>query len=65
MPATRLAVLGDAAVLDVDPCPELVGEAEAIGVAQRVEGVDVVGRRVVVMGDAHLERHLGHSLDGL
>ena len=43
--------------------PWPVGEAEPIGGPQRFEVFDDVGRRVVVMGDAHRERHLRHALD--
>ena len=64
--AARLAVPDDAPVLDLDPAPQVVCEAELVAVAHLFEvvGVDDIGQRRVVVTDPHLERHLRHSLDG-
>ena len=57
-PAAPVAV-----VLDLDVGAELVGEAEAVRHPQRLEVLDDVGGRFVVMEDAHLERHLCQAGD--
>jgi len=49
-------------VVNVDPRAQMVGEPKPVRRAQRIQVVDLVGRRFVVVGDAHLERQLGHSL---
>ena len=66
MALPELAVPDDAAVLHVDPRPQLVGEAERVGLAERVEVVDGLRERGVVVRDPHLEGNPGAgSLDGL
>ena len=64
-PPPRVAVADDLAVLDLDPGPQVVGEAEPVRrpqvVERRIVGTDVVGRREVVVGDAHLRAELGHA----
>jgi hypothetical protein len=66
VPAAEVPVPGDAAVVvDLDPGPQLVGEADGAGVEQALEVVEPVGRRQVVVGHPQLERQLHHSLDGL
>ena len=59
--AAILPVTGDATAVHLYPGGELVAEAETIRLAQGLERVDVVGGRVVVVSQAHLEGHLGHS----
>ena len=44
--------------VDLDPGPQLVGEPKAVFFVQRLEIVDVVRGRVVVVGHTYLERHL-------
>ena len=50
-----LAVGDDAAVVDLDVGPELVGQPDPAGGQQPGEVVEVAGRRVVVLGRAHVE----------
>ena len=65
-PAARVAALGDrAVVVDLDPGLELVGLAEEVVLLHRVEVEQPVERRLVVVGDAPLERQLRHALDRL
>src|SRR5439155_17287428 len=64
-PATRVPVVDDLAVLDLDPALQLVRLAEEIGPVHRVDVVDAVWRRSVVVGDADCERELRQSLDRL
>jgi hypothetical protein len=52
-------VVGDAAVLDLDPGAQLVGEPEAVGLLEGLEVLEDVGRWRVVVGDAEAERQLG------
>ena len=63
-----MTVAHDAPVLDLDPGAQLVGESEGVGLAQRLEVVDHLGQRRVVVGDAHVECQLGgqplHRLRG-
>src|SRR5215218_9352243 len=54
-----VAVVDDAAVLDLDPGPQLVGEPEAVGLLEGLEVLQDVGRWRVVVGDAEAERQLG------
>ena len=61
----EMAEPDDAAVLDVDECTELVRLAEAVIPAPGVEIVEHVRWRLVVVGEARLERQLGESLDRL
>ncbi len=56
---------GDLAVDDIDPRRQPVGETEAIRRLQRLERLDVIRGRIVVVGEAHLEWDLGDSLDSL
>jgi len=44
--------------LDLDVGPELVRKAETVGHPQRLEVLDRVGGRLVVVEDARLEWHL-------
>jgi hypothetical protein len=53
-----------AVVCHLDVRPQLVGLTERIGFAHRIEVLDHVRRRVVVVGDAHRERDLREPLDG-
>ena len=64
--AAEVAAVDDPAVLDLDERPQLVGLAEAVGPAQLLEVArsDLVGWRLVVVGDAELERDLGQAFDG-
>ncbi len=56
---------GDLAVDHIDPRSQPVGEAEAIRRLQRLEQLDVIGGRIVVVGQAHFERDLGDPPDSL
>ena len=64
--AAAVAAVGDPTrTVHVDPRPQLVGEAEAVGQAELFE-VDVLGgRRGVVVGDAGVEGQSLGALDGL
>ena len=56
IPPPPLPEAGDpAAVVDLHPAAEDVGEAEAIGDAQRLQVLDHVRRRFVVVGHARVE----------
>jgi hypothetical protein len=57
--AAAVAVVDDAAVLDLDPGPQLVGEPEAVGGLERGQVVERLRGRWVVVGDAETERQLG------
>jgi hypothetical protein len=57
-PATAGTVL-----LHVDEGPQLVGEPEPVCDPQRLDVVDDIGGRVVVVGDPGLEGHLGQAGD--
>jgi hypothetical protein len=57
--AAGVAVVDDAAVLDLDPGPQLVGEPEAVGSLERVQVLEHVRRWWVVVGDPEAERQLG------
>jgi hypothetical protein len=65
--ATRLAVVDDLAVLDLDPRAEAIGLAEAVAGVQPLEiaFLQTVRRWLVVVADAELERNLRHALDRL
>ena len=60
-----LAVIDDAACLYLDPCLQVVGKAETVGLTQLLQVVDDVGRGCVVVGDAALEGELGSAGDRL
>ena len=62
-----IALSHDPPVLDLDPRPQLIRLAKAIGVAQRVEITwrEHLGRRLVVVADPDLERQLRQSRDRL
>jgi hypothetical protein len=47
----------DPITVDLDPRPQVVGEAEPVSGLQGAEVVDAIGWRVVVVGDADLEGH--------
>jgi hypothetical protein len=47
---------GDLAVVDLDPGVQLVGEPDGIGGQQRVDVGQLIGRGLVVVGDAQPER---------
>ena len=64
-PWPEVAVADDPSVLDLDERPELVRLAEPIRPAKLLEVVELVGRRLVVVGHAHLERDLREAGDGL
>ncbi len=57
--AAGMAVADDAAVLDLDPGAQLVGEPEAVGGLERLQVLEHLGGRGVVVGDAEAERQLG------
>ncbi len=57
--AAGVAVVDDAAVLDLDPGPQLVGEPEAVGGLERLQVLQHLRGRRVVVGDAEAERQLG------
>jgi len=63
--SSRLAVVDDPAVFDLDPRRKVVREAEPVVVAHPLQrrDVDTAGRRAVVVTDAQLERSLHHPLD--
>src|SRR5207247_8638231 len=63
--AAEIPLVDDPAVLDVDERPQLVGFPEAIGLAERLEVVDLCRWRLVVVGDAKFEWDLRQALDGL
>jgi hypothetical protein len=60
-----MPVPDDPSVLDVDVRPELVRLAKPIRPAKLLEVLELIGRRLVVVGDAHLERDLREAGDGL
>src|SRR4029077_15279585 len=65
-PAARVAALGDRAVIvELDPGLQLVGLAEEIVLLHRAEVEQPAVRRLVVVGDAPLERQLRHAFDRL
>ena len=56
---SEVAVVHDLAVLHLDERVQLVRLAERVGLGHRLEVVDDLRRRLVVVGDAHRERNLG------
>jgi len=64
-PRAFVPVADDLPVIRLDPGSEAVGLAEAILRAEALEVslLEAVGRRLVVVRDAELERKLWHSLD--
>jgi hypothetical protein len=60
-PATRVPRVDDSAVVDLGPRREVVREPELAVGAQLFEVVEFVGRRVVVVREAALERALQHG----
>jgi len=63
--APEVTAPGHPAVLDVHPRRQDIGEAEPIGHPQVLEVLDVVGRRLVVVGESGIEGHAGSSAYGL
>jgi hypothetical protein len=68
-PASGVAHVEDAAVIvDVDPCLEVVGEAEPVGITELFDRgawcPDRVGGRLVVVSQSRSEWQLGQSGDG-
>jgi hypothetical protein len=63
--AAGIAVERRLAVLELDPRAQFVRLAEGVRLAKRLEILQLVGRRVVVVGDPHLERELRHARDRL
>ena len=63
MALAEVAGVHDAAVLDLDEGAQLVRLAELVARSQLLEIVEVIRRRVVVVGDAELERDLRRSRD--
>ena len=55
----------DAAVLDLDPARQPVGEPERARGVQRAEVVDAVRRRVVVRAEAEVEGQAWQAADRL
>jgi hypothetical protein len=60
-----MAGVHDPAVFDLDERAQLVRLAKAVARAQRLEVVQVVRWRLVVVRDAQFERDLGRAGDGL
>src|SRR5438477_4348523 len=65
MAAAGVAVERRLAVVELDPCTQLVRLAEGVRLAKSLEVFELVRRRLVVVGDAHLERELRHARDRL
>ncbi len=63
--AAGVAVVDDLVVDDVDPGPQLVREPELVTRLEDGEVLDLVRRRVVVVGDPHGERELRRPADRL
>jgi hypothetical protein len=61
--AAGVAVERRLAVVELDPRPQFVRLAEGVRLTKRLEVLELVRRRVVVVGDAHLERKLRHARD--
>jgi hypothetical protein len=61
----EMAGAHDPAVVDLDEGAQLVRLAEAVARPELLEIVDPVRRRLVVVGDAELERDLRRAADGL
>ena len=56
-PASVAPEVRDASrAVHLHPCPQHVCEAEAVGGAQRLQILDHLGRRLVVVGHARIER---------
>ena len=55
MALAGLAVGDDLAAVDLDEALELVGQPDPPGGQQRLQVVELVGRRIVVLGGAHVE----------
>jgi hypothetical protein len=53
---SRMPGLDNAAVFNLDPAPQLVGEPKSVCFPERLEIVDVVGGRIVVVADAEIQR---------
>jgi hypothetical protein len=62
--AARVAVAGDLVAVDLDPGLQLVRLAEEVVLVQHVEVDEPVVRRLVVVGDAHVEGQPVEALDG-
>ena len=65
VPAARVAGVNDAAVLDLDPRPQLVHLADRPRLRKRGGVPDSVRRRVVVARPADRERELADAADGI
>ena len=60
-----MAGVDDSAVLDLDERAQLVRFAEAVARPELLEIIETIGGRLVVVGDAGLERDLRWARDGL
>ena len=60
-----MTVVDDLVVLDLDPRFQLVRLTEEVGAVHRLEVVDPVRGRIVVVGDAERERQLRQPFDRL
>ena len=60
-----VARVDDVAVDDLDPSDELIGEAKPVGGAERLEILDHVGGRIVVVGEPRPEDRLVQPGDRL
>ena len=65
LPLAGLAGGDDGAVADLDEGPELVGQPDPPGGQQRRQVVELVGRRVVVLGGADVESEPLATLDAV
>src|SRR5713101_2817077 len=65
MALAGLAIGQDVAVLDLDPGPQLVREADAVAGQQGAEVLEPVGRRKIVVGEPRLKSEPGEALGGL
>ncbi len=65
MALSRIAGVHDAAVGDLDPRTQLVGEPEPIRHTHRLEVVDVVGEWVVVVAESEIDRDTERTRHGL
>jgi hypothetical protein len=63
--AARVSEVDDLAVFDLEPGLQLVRFSEEIGAVHRLDVVDAIGRRRVVVGDAEGERELWQTFDRL
>jgi hypothetical protein len=58
-----MTVIDDLAAFDLEPRFQLVRFTEEVGSVHRLDLVDPIRRRIVVMGDPERERQLRQPLD--